>query len=141
MTVYEVSNTFGEKHTYIAFDHHSARPVHIAEKFFYVSPFFPVKGEYRLSFRHIDDHLQVMVAYSIEKKPALLAILRGAVKPLTSLNILKYLCGYFQWPMRPFVSIHVEALKLWRKRVRYFKRPAAPKQQWSKTNLQKNKPR
>jgi DUF1365 family protein len=53
MTVYEVSNTFGEKHTYVADNHHSARPVHVTEKRFYVSPFFPVEGEYRLSFRHI----------------------------------------------------------------------------------------
>ena len=137
---YVVSNTFSEKHAYVAYDQQSARPVHVTEKRFYVS-FFPVKGEYRLSFRHDDERIQVMVGYSIDKKPALLAILRGAVKPLSSHNILSYLCWYFQWPMRPFVSIHVEALKLWRKRVRYFKRPDAPKQQWSKTILEKNKPR
>lgn len=141
MIVYEVSNTFGEKHTYVAYDQQSARPVHVTEKRFYVSPFFPVKGEYRLSFRHDAERIQVMVGYSIDKKPALLAILRGAVKPVSSHNILTYLCRYFQWPMRPFVSIHVEALKLWLKRVRYFSRPTAPKQPWSKTILEKNKPR
>lgn len=141
MTVYEVSNTFGEKHTYVADNHHSARPVHVTEKRFYVSPFFPVEGEYRLSFRHMDEYIQVMVGYSIQKKPALLAILRGKVKPMTGRNILTYVIGTFQWPMRPFVSIHVEALKLWCKRVRYFTRPEAPKKHWSKTELQKDKPR
>lgn len=141
LTVYEVSNTFGEKHTYVASDHNSARPVHVTDKQFYVSPFFPVEGKYRLSFRHADDKMQVLVGYSISNKPALLAVLRGVVKPVTSLNILKYVIGTFQWPMRPFVSIHVEALKLWFKRVRYFSRPVAPEKPWSKTVLQKNKSR
>jgi DUF1365 family protein len=44
MTVYEVSNTFGEKHTYVADNHHSARPVHVTEKRFYVSPFSQLKA-------------------------------------------------------------------------------------------------
>jgi DUF1365 family protein len=89
----------------------------------------------------MDEYIQVMVGYSIQKKPALLAILRGKVKPMTGRNILTYVIGTFQWPMRPFVSIHVEALKLWCKRVRYFTRPEAPKKHWSKTELQKDKPR
>lgn len=153
MTVYEVSNTFGEKHTYVAHDHvvddagettgetTGARPVHVTEKRFYVSPFFPVEGEYRLSFRHEKNRMQVMVAYSIKNKPALLAVLRGALTPLTGLSIVKHVISSWQLPMRPFVSIHVEALKLWWKRVRYFSRPVPPQQPWSKTELKKNKPR
>ncbi|MAJ35830.1 MAG: hypothetical protein CBC12_11945 [Candidatus Puniceispirillum sp. TMED52] len=149
MTVYEVSNTFGEKHTYVAHDHApedaaettGARPVHVTEKRFYVSPFFPVEGEYQLSFRHAKTRMQVMVAYSINNKPALLAVLRGVLTPLTGLSILKHVISLRQLPMRPFVSIHVEALKLWWKRVRYFSRPVPPEQPWSKTVLKKNRPR
>ena len=136
MTVYEVSNTFGQKHSYVATHDGNIHPVHQVKKRFYVSPFFPVKGEYQLLTRCQDQNMKVMVGYKIDGKPALLATLRGALKPMTSGNIMTFLWATAQWPMRPLLSIHIEALKLYFKRAKFHARPEAPDSQWSKTRQQ-----
>jgi DUF1365 family protein len=133
MTVYEVSNTFGQKHSYVATHDGNVHPVHQVEKRFYVSPFFPVKGEYQLLTRCHDQDMKVMIGYKIDGKPALLATLRGALTPMTSGNIMKSLLATAQWPMRPLFSIHIEALKLYFKRAKFHSRPEAPETLWSKT--------
>jgi DUF1365 family protein len=139
MTVYEVSNTFGQKHSYVAMYDGNIRPVHAVEKQFYVSPFFPVEGEYQLLTRCQDQTMKVMVGYKIDGKPALLATLRGVLKPMTSRNMIKQLCLTMQWPMRPLFSIHMEALKLFLKRAKFHSRPEAPSSFWSKTRQRMRK--
>ncbi len=133
MTVYEVSNTFGQKHSYVATHDGNIHPLHQVEKRFYVSPFFPVKGEYQLLTRCQDQNMKVMVGYKIDGKPALVATLRGALKPMTSASVIKYLFLMAQWPMRPLLSIHIEALKLYFKRAKFHSRPDAPNTPWSRT--------
>lgn len=127
MVVYEVRNTFGDMHAYIGIND----DLHEASKVFHVSPFFPVEGGYKLKLRQDGDRINLAIRYNIKNKPALTATLRGNIKPLTSRAILGILIGMRLWPMRPLFSIHWEALKLWRKKVRFYRRPDPPGMNWS----------
>ena len=135
--IYEVRNTFGDMHSYVGAVEEGGSSVHEVEKMLHVSPFFPVKGEYRLKLRAAAETINLLIDYSIEKRPALTASLRGEKSPLTSCSILAGLIWARLFPMRPLVSIHREALKLWRKKVPFFARPAPPAASWSVATIRK----
>jgi len=135
--IYEVRNTFGDMHSYVGAVEEGGSSVHEVEKMLHVSPFFPVKGEYRLKLRAAAETINLLIDYSIEKRPALTASLRGEKSPLTSCSILAGLIWARLFPMRPLVSIHTEALKLWRKKVPFFARPAPPAASWSVATIRK----
>lgn len=127
VTIYEVRNTFGDIHSYIA----SGSGLHEADKIFHVSPFLPVEGEYRLRVRQDMERISIAIRYAIEDAPMLTATLRGHLSPLSSQTVLKGMVSAGQWPMRPLLSIHVEALKLVLKKVPFFRRPEPPAISWS----------
>ena len=130
--IYEVRNTFGDMHSYVGLANGDASMIE-ADKIFHVSPFFPVEGGYRLRIRtdEADDRITVLMRYGSSGVPKLTATLRGRREKLTNLSVAKSLLATGQWPLRPLVSIHVEALRLWLKRVPFFSRPAPP-QPWSR---------
>jgi len=99
-----------------------------AEKIFHVSPFFDVDGEYRLMFRKHEEkgEFRVLMRYASGGEPRLTATMRGERRPLGDMALLRALAVTRQWPMRPLVSIHFEALRLWLKGATYFKRPSPP---------------
>lgn len=127
MYIYEVRNTFGDMHAYIG-RVDSGQAVLRADKILHVSPFFPVSGDYRLRFRAPEDRpaVRVLMRYSDSGLPCLTATLRGAREQLTNLGIVKALAATGQWPLRPLVSIHFEAARLWWKRARFHRRPEPP---------------
>ena len=128
--IYEVRNTFGDMHAYIGtpIDGHS---ILVAQKIFHVSPFFPVSGSYRLRIRHDQAQIKLVMRYLIGTKPALTATMRGCVAPLSNRSLWAGLWRTGQWPMRPLLSIHVEAAKLWMKKLQFYKRPVPPASPWS----------
>lgn len=130
--IYEVRNTFGDMHAYVG-RVESGQAILQAEKIFHVSPFFPVSGNYRLRFQAPDNGLsvRVLMRYSDAGMPRLTATLRGEREQLTNLGVIKALVATGQWPLRPLVSIHVEAARLWWKRVTFHRRPKPPKP-WSR---------
>lgn len=127
MYIYEVRNTFGDMHAY-AGRADSGRAILQAEKILHVSPFFPVSGEYRLRFHAPAGKapVRVLMRYSDAGKPQLTATLRGAREQLTNSGVFKALAATGQWPLRPLVSIHVEAARLWWKNVPFHRRPEPP---------------
>ncbi len=129
--IYEVRNTFGDMHSYIGtpVNGHSILE---ARKIFHVSPFFPVSGDYRLHIRHDQAYIKLIMRYLIGTKPALTATMRGEVTPLSSRSLRAGLWRTGQWPLRPLLSIHVEAVKLWMKKLKFYKRPTPPASSWSK---------
>ena len=128
--IYEVRNTFGDMHAYIGTpsDGHSMLE---AQKIFHVSPFFPVSGSYRLHIRHNRGQIKLIMRYLIGTKPALTATMRGCVAPLGTCSLWAGLWHTGHWPLRPLLSIHVEAAKLWMKKLQFYKRPAPPESSWS----------
>lgn len=130
--VYEVHNTFGEAHSYIGMADSQGRvSLHEAKKIFHVSPFFDVTGDYQLLHRQKNNQYSLIIRYRIEGALALTATLRGTIVSLTSASILTSLFKTKQWPMRPWFAIHVEAVKLFVKKLRYFSKPTAPAQSHS----------
>jgi len=127
MYIYEVRNTFGDMHAYIG-RAASGKATLQAEKIFHVSPFFPVSGDYRLRFHAPSDisAVRVLMRYTDSGQPRLTATLRGEREQLTNLGVFKALAATGQWPLRPLASIHVEAVRLWWKRVRFHRRPEPP---------------
>ena len=128
--IYEVRNTFGDMHAYIGtpVDGHSILE---AQKIFHVSPFFPVSGRYRLHIRHDQAQIKLVMRYLIGTKPALTATMRGGVAPLSNRSLWAGLWRTGQWPLRPLLSIHVEAAKLCMKNLQFYKRPSPPASPWS----------
>ena len=125
--MYEVHNTFGDAHSYVAVgEGRVARQLHLSNKSLHVSPFFMVKGQYQLLMRQSHDNLSLIVRYLDGTTPLLCATLRGVVKPLTNLSIVKAVIIGGHFPLKPLISIHYEAVKLWFKKVPFFGRPQPP---------------
>ena len=137
--MYEVHNTFGDAHSYVAVgDRHVARQLHLSNKSLHVSPFFMMKGQYQLLMRQSDNKLSFIVRYLDGNTPLLCATLRGVVKPLTNLSIIKAVIGGGHFPLRPLFSIHYEAVKLWIKKVPFFGRPQPPASPFTLASPPKN---
>jgi len=138
--IYEVRNTFGDMHAYIGVIRDGEAAVHQAAKRLHVSPFFPVEGSYRLKFRAAAERISLVVDYRINGQPGLVANLRGEMKSLSWKTAIAALLWARLFPMRPLASIHVEALKLWAKKVPFFRRPAPPSSPWSEASLERKDP-
>ena len=131
--IYEVRNTFGDMHAYIGAPS-GGNCILEAQKILHVSPFFPVLGKYRLRIRHDDNRIRLAMRYLIEQKPALTATMRGRLRPLDTWSLVQSLWHTKQWPLRPIASIHLEATKLWFKRLQFYKRPTPPDSAWSQAH-------
>lgn len=128
--VYEVHNTFGDSHSYasvMATDTDTV-PLHKVDKMMHVSPFFDVDGYYQLAVRRSETALKLLVRYCQGKTALLTATLNGEIVPLTTTRLLKTVTLSGHFPLRPLVSIHYEAVKLFFKGVRFYRRPLPPEQ-------------
>ena len=127
LLIYEVHNTFGDLHSYAGVPNYDGAVLH-ATKLFHVSPFFPMDGEYRLMIRGggADGPVRLLMRYLSNGSARLTATLRGSPERMTTLGIVKSLCKTGQWPLRPLMSIHFEAVKLWIKKVPFYRRPEPP---------------
>ena len=125
----EVTNTYGDRHSYLC-HREDKGPITredtlTATKVFYVSPFQPVEGGYRLRFDIRPDRVGVWIDYS-NGNGGLFTNLIGPRVPLTN--------GAILWAAlrRPFGSrrvlalIHWQALKLALKGVGFRRRVAPP---------------
>lgn len=126
--VYEVSNTFGERHTYVI-PVTTAPPAAIrqeCDKRFYVSPFMPVAGRYHFRIDPPSDHIGVVINYSDADGVLLHAAFRGSRVPLDDRALIRAFFSYPLMTLKVTAGIHWEALKLWRKHVPLVDRPPPP---------------
>ena len=118
----EVHNTHAERHVYLLRPDPHGRGEAVKE--FYVSPFLPVAGRYRLRLPEPGERLRLAVTLDLDGTPALIAGLRGVRRPAT----LPRLAGYslrFPWPsLRVTLLIRWQAVKLLARRLPVLKRPA-----------------
>jgi len=109
--VYEIHNTFGERHSYVlACD--GAKPRHACDKGFYVSPF--LSGDCRYHFRIQPPGESVMVAILEEEHgaPVLAAAFRGSRRALEDDTLIAMLMRYPLMTLKVIVAIHFEAMRL-----------------------------
>ena len=126
----EVNNTFHERHCYLLTAEDkgviSAHTVLKREKLFHVSPFYPVEGHYEFSFAQQMSFRRVQIDYWQGDQLSLKTHVSGSALPLNDFNLLKL---FFQLGWATFVvvaRIHWQALKLWRKGVRFYRKPTPP---------------
>lgn len=121
----EVNNTFSERHVYLLrIDDPDAEL--IADKAFHVSPFFPVRGHYRFRFQVGEDFFRSRIDYDNGSGDALRTAWWGRTEALTPRAVLR---AFFAYPLMTWgviARIHWQALRLWAKRVPFFRKPPAP---------------
>jgi DUF1365 family protein len=135
--VCEVNNTFGEKHCYLL-AHGDGRPLRwgeelVASKAFHVSPFCRVAGRYRFRFMLAGaadasqgDRFIARIDHDDADGPLLLTSIEGRLAPLTDALLVRAFFTYPAFTFGVMARIHWQALKLWLKRVPYFRKPAPP---------------
>jgi len=130
----EVQNTFRDHHNYLLHDH--GRPFdfagsHRAVKAFYVSPFIRVPDmHYDFRFTQPGDRISASIAdipaEDDGQKPLLTAAISLETRPLTDRALLRQVFRLGPMSVRALILIHLQALKLWRKRVRFYSHSQPP---------------
>lgn len=123
----EVSNTFGERHSYLCHRDDlaplSREDTVSATKIFHVSPFQPVEGGYQFRFDIRPDKIGIWIDYSAGNG-GLIATLTGEVAPLTLPRIFGMTLRFGS--RRVVALIFWQALKLRLKGAKYNPLPAPP---------------
>ncbi len=130
----DVRNTFGERHFYLLdtgweIDYGTELA---ARKVFHVSPFCKVEGGYRFRFmrmmRGAAEQTLACIDYDDADGPLIQTSVSGRAAPLTNASVAR---AFFCFPLMTFgvvLRIHLQALRLWFKRVPFFSKPEAPEQ-------------
>lgn len=130
--VAEVNNTFGERHCYLLENPRYGVPC-TADKVFHVSPFCPVRGQYRFVFMrsvHGGQHRTVArIDYMDEAGgPVLInTSVSGRLQPLDPSSTRRALWSHPAMTLAVIARIHWQALRLWFKRTPFFRQPAPPR--------------
>ncbi len=126
--VYEVSNTFGERHSYlIARPEADAGPVRqSAPKRFFVSPFMDMGLTYDFIVRPPGDDLSVTVNVRRGDEPILTATFAGRHQPLDDAQLARAFWSHPLLTWKVIAAIHWEAVKLMLKGARYRVRGRPP---------------
>lgn len=131
--VVEVNNTFGERHCYLL-DEPASGPFWGAElsarKVFHVSPFCAVQGGYRFRFMRTQrdglDRTVVRIDHDDAQGPLLQTSVSGTLEPITPASVRRALWGHPLMTLALMARIHLQALRLWLKRVPFHRKPEAP---------------
>ncbi|MEM7226046.1 MAG: DUF1365 domain-containing protein [Pseudomonadota bacterium] len=128
--LYEVRNTFGQKHGYlISVDPARAPgdPVEQAcDKGFYVSPFIEMAATYHFRLQEPDERLSVLIRQRITEGEILMASQVGRRQPLDDKVLLRAFFAFPLMTLKVIAAIHWQALKIWRKGAKLQPRPPAP---------------
>lgn len=125
--IYEVSNTFGERHSYVIAARPDGQTVHqCAPKRFHVSPFLPLDMAYAFRVQPPGAQLGIGITVSDDTGPVLAAVHRATRAELTDAALLRIALACPLATLAVTAGIHWEALKLWCKRVPLFRKPPPP---------------
>ena len=125
--VVEVNNTFGERHCYLLAGPELAYGRELrARKVFHVSPFCAVQGAYRFRFMRTAQRTVARVDHDDEAGPLLLTSVSGRLAPLTAQTVRAAFFGLPLMTLGVMLRIHLQAIRLWAKRVPFFRKPAPP---------------
>ncbi|MCK6394293.1 DUF1365 domain-containing protein [Zoogloea sp.] len=131
----EVSNTFGEHYNYLV-AHPDHRPITAGDeltacKVFHVSPFFPVRGEYRFRFARQGGVVSTAIDYWEGGHCQLATRLSGREQPLSGRALLAWLGRLPLMSFGVVARIHWQALRLAVRRVPFFRKPQPPTEELS----------
>jgi DUF1365 family protein len=127
--IYEVHNTYDERHAYVLPVEDEALVRHGCAKAFYVSPFLTPDCRYNFRIRPPGDNVSVAINEDEAGRPILNASFAGDRRPLTDRTLLRMLFAYPLMTLKVVVAIHFEAVRLMAKGIR--RHPHAPKALYS----------
>ncbi|MCY1665159.1 DUF1365 domain-containing protein [Rhizobium sp. SL86] len=117
--LYEVCNTFMERHTYVipaaGITEGSVR--HSCSKAMYVSPFVPMDCTYDFDIAPPTERVKISISERDQEGKLLYASFSGERSPLTDATLSRALFAYPLMTMKVMAGIHWEALRLWLKGV------------------------
>ncbi len=106
--IYEVNNTFGQTHAYVAPANGGAREAQSARKAFYVSPFFGVEGGYRFRLAAPGQRFKLTIVKEISGQTDFIASQLTQRRPLTDGHLLRLSLAM------PLMTLGVVAAIHWR---------------------------
>jgi cyclopropane fatty-acyl-phospholipid synthase-like methyltransferase/DUF1365 family protein len=117
----EVRNTYGGRHCYLLHTDDSGRAE--TEKVFYVSPFYPVDGYYRMSVPEPAERLALHITLHRPNQRPFTASVRGLRRPATLRTVLATALRrpFETWRVRALITKH--GIALWRKGLAIVPRP------------------
>ena len=123
--IYEVNNTFGETHCYVA-PATQAKNQHQCDKNFHVSPFWDVTGQYRFTIHPLDRQLNVVIDSIVDGKRIHMANIKAKQLSASSWSLLKTAITKPFATIGVTIGIHWEAFWLWVRGAGYRSKPIAP---------------
>lgn len=126
--IYEVSNTFGERRSYVIPASPEGHLLHAqrCSKEMYVSPFTDAEGTYDFHIAPPREEVVVGVALRGPDGPSLKTHFRGRQMSLSDGSILRLVARHPLMTFKVITAIHFEALRLWLKRVPVFAHTRSP---------------
>ncbi|WP_067814602.1 DUF1365 domain-containing protein [Nocardia inohanensis] len=121
----EVHNTYGERHRYLVHGESGA----IAKEF-YVSPFNPVAGTYRVSLPVPSDRLRLAIALAdTDGRTMFTATVDGTVQPAGTGALVRALVAHPLETWRVSARIRIQGLRLWARGLPVIPRPSRASQE------------
>lgn len=126
--LYEVRNTFGERHSYLIPVDTTSGPVirQSCDKCFYVSPFLDMNLRYNFRVAAPSRKLSVVVSASDAQGPQIVASLIGSHAPLSDSALLRLLLRMPFLTFKVIGAIHWQALRMWLQGFALKPRPPKP---------------
>ncbi len=124
--IYQVKNTFGDQHCYVARLSGAGPHVHRAEKSLHVSPFLGMAARYDFTLSLSEERFGLVIEESENERRLLTASMAGRLEPMTDRALARALLSMPFVTVAAMAGIHAHALRLWLKGARYHPRPAPP---------------
>ncbi len=125
--VYEVHNTFGDRHSYVFRLRGEGELAHQScDKRFYVSPFLDMGLRYDFRVCGPGDRVSVGIRVGSDRGPVMNAALAGERRDLDDAALLRVFFAMPATTLKVMAAIHWEALKLWWKGIGLRPRTSPP---------------
>jgi len=130
--LYEVSNTFGESHSYLVpvGPDPGARETlrHDCAKRFHVSPFIGMNATYHFRLTVPDDRLAIAIRQEVSSGALLVATQTGSRRAFNDRTLLALFASHPLLTFKVIGAIHWQALRLWLKGAKVNRKPAPPRE-------------
>jgi uncharacterized protein len=138
--LYEVHNTFGERHSYLIAVEPGVRDIinHRCQKEFYVSPFMDMNVNYVFRLAIPDERISVTIDTVDRAGTVLTAALSGKRLALSDATLRRVLATHPLLTLKVVAGIHWHALRLLLKGLKLRPRPRPPEEQVTVVNVQRS---
>lgn len=125
--IYEVNNTFGDRHSYILRNPNAPKIKQNTKKQLHVSPFMDMDMEYDFRVKYSNENFKILISLfknnETNRALYLTAGFNAKIKELNNINLLKLLFLMPLMTLGVVFSIHWDALKIWIKGIKYRPKP------------------